>query len=134
MSEIGVLVKVPAELHAELKRASLRHKRSMQKVVLALLEGWIERGAPDPLKYGETKGTAEEPLVKDPEAREAMVLLAKQLTQVNQRMKAIEEELEREKCERSERIQEFSSLYTRLQKEAKHLEGKQSAVEEEDSP
>ena len=134
MSDIGVLVKVPTELHAELKRASLRHKRSMQKVVLALLEGWIERGAPDPLTYGDSKGTAEESVVKDSEARDAMVLMAKQLLQVNQRMKAIEEELEREKGEQYERAKEFSSLYKILQKEAQLLEEKQSALEQNDSP
>jgi len=134
MSEIGILVKVPAELHAQLKQASLRHKRSMQKVVLALLEGWIEQGTPDPLTYGLSRSTAEEPLVKDAEAREAMVLLAKQLEQVNQRMRVIEEELAREKGERSERIQEFASLHTRLQIEAKLLEEKQSALKKKDSP
>lgn len=134
MNDIGVLVKVPAELHAELKLASLRHKRSMQKVVLALLEGWIERGAPDPLTYGSSKGTAGESAVEDPEARNAMVLMAKQLVQVNQRMKAIEEELEREKGERYERAQEFSSLYKTLQKEAQILEKEQSDIEQNDSP
>ena len=90
MAEIGVLVKVPEELHSQLKRASARHQRSMQKVVLALLEGWIAHGAPDPLNYGNPEATGNQHGFEDAGAREALIQVAAELKELKQRISAIE--------------------------------------------
>lgn len=90
MSEIGVLVKVPAELHAEFKRASARHQRSMQKVMLALLEGWLENGAPDPLSYGGEQSADNIQAIEDKGAREALVALAAELKKLEKRLLKVE--------------------------------------------
>ena len=92
MSEIGVLVKVPAELHGELKRASARHQRSMQKVMLALLEGWLENGTPDPLNYGKEQANAPNQSFEDKAAREALVRLAAEVRKIEKRLGEIETE------------------------------------------
>jgi hypothetical protein len=90
MSEIGVLVKVPAELHSELKRASTRHQRSMQKVMLALLEGWIENGAPDPLSYGSHQEHRGNTATEDAGAREALIKMAEELKKIDKRLVKVE--------------------------------------------
>jgi hypothetical protein len=105
-SELPALLQHPEyrrqaeERIAELQSKSDAISDQVKHQVSSLFEGWIEQGTPDPLTYGESKNTADEPLVKDPEAREAMVPLAKQPEQVNQRMRVIERELKREKSER----------------------------------
>lgn len=103
MSEIGVLVKVPAELHAEFKRASARHQRSMQKVMLALLEGWLENGTPDPLNYGKAQTNAPNQNIEDKEAREALLRLAAEVSKIEKRL----EEIEADKATKEEESSSF---------------------------
>jgi hypothetical protein len=93
VSDIGVLVKVPAELHSALKQASGQHKRSMQKVVLALLEGWLQNGAPDPLTYGASEtpeGKYRSSSIEDKRARAALMELAADFRRLESRVAKIE--------------------------------------------
>ena len=93
MSEIGVLVKVPAELHSAFKRASGQHQRSMQKVMVALLEGWIESGAPDPLSYGSGQHKAgKQSSTEDLGARQALLQVATELKELKQRVAQLEQD------------------------------------------
>lgn len=90
MSEIGVLVKVPEELHSKFKRASARHQRSMQKVMVALLEGWIENGAPDPLVYGSHGAPNSSTCSEDIEARKALIHVAAEIKELKERLAIVE--------------------------------------------
>ena len=93
MSEIGVLVKVPAELHSAFKRASGQHQRSMQKVMVALLEGWIESGAPDPLSYGRGQHhSGQQSSTEDIGARQALLQVASELKELKQRIALLEQD------------------------------------------
>jgi len=97
MSEIGVLVKVPEELHSKFKRASARHQRSMQKVMVALLEGWIENGAPDPLVYGSHGAPNSSTCSEDIEARKALIQVAAEIKDLKERLAIVERARPREK-------------------------------------
>jgi hypothetical protein len=66
--ETGVLLRVPADVHCELKQACQTHKRSMQKIVLGLIEEWITNGAYDPLDSVNRPDRT----LEDPEARQAI--------------------------------------------------------------
>ena len=90
MADIGVLVKVSAETHVQLKKACGKHQRSIQKVMLALLEGWLENGSPDPLEYGSGGGGSAQPDFADQAARESIVQLATDLEYVKKQLKALE--------------------------------------------
>ena len=92
MSEIGVLVKVPAELHSEFKRASAQHQRSMQKVMVALLEGWIANGAPDPLSYGSSQDQRGQGSIEDSGARQALLQVAAELKDLKKRVAQLEQD------------------------------------------
>lgn len=48
MSDIGVVLRVSKETHSKLRSACAKHDRSMQKIVLSLIEDWIANGSPDP--------------------------------------------------------------------------------------
>lgn len=48
MNDIGVVLRVPGGTHSKLKNACAKHDRSMQKIVLSLIEDWIANGSPDP--------------------------------------------------------------------------------------
>ena len=50
MSDQSLLVRLPESVHAQLKKAAAEHKPSMQKVVAALVEGWIDSGSPHPVQ------------------------------------------------------------------------------------
>ena len=50
--EATVLLKLKPEVREALKKQAGKHKLSMQKVVEALVEGWLWADAPNPLTYG----------------------------------------------------------------------------------
>jgi hypothetical protein len=50
-SNVGLVLHLPQELHAEFKAASYKHERSMQKVALFLIKGWLSDGSPEPSTY-----------------------------------------------------------------------------------
>lgn len=114
MSEIGVLVKVPEELHGKFKRASARHQRSMQKVMVALLEGWIENGAPDPLAYGSHGASNSSTCYEDIEARQALIQVAAEIKELKGRLAIVEKAGQVEK----ERKLNFASFYDALNETA----------------
>ena len=91
MADIGVLVKVSAETHVQLKKACGKHQRSIQKVMLALLEGWLANGAPDPLEYGsEGGGEPVQHAFADQAARESILKLASDIEDLKSKLKALE--------------------------------------------
>lgn len=51
----SVLLKLPPEVHTRVKDAARAHKRSMQSVLVALVESWLAAGAPDPVAFPEGK-------------------------------------------------------------------------------
>jgi hypothetical protein len=55
MLDASIMVRVSTETHNQLKEACQQNKRSMQSVVVALIEGWLENGAPEPFGYGAEK-------------------------------------------------------------------------------
>jgi len=114
MSEIGVLVKVPAELHSAFKRASAQHQRSMQKVLVALLEGWINNGAPDPLSYGAPQKDSKRGGTEDLGARQALVQVAAELKELKQRISDLEQRQETTQ----EKAMAFNAFYDTLREPA----------------
>ena len=96
MAEVGVVLKVPQDTHAKLKAACNKHDRSMQKVLLALIEGWVANGAPDPITYGNPLDVGcDERGAVDIEARQGLKLLTKDLNSLTDRFKVLETELAR---------------------------------------
>ena len=51
MATKSILLKVTPEVHAGIQEAAGRHQRSMQSVLVALIERWLEAGGPDPLQF-----------------------------------------------------------------------------------
>lgn len=90
MADVGVVLKVPEATHTRLKRACQKHERSMQKVVLALIEGWVANGSPDPLTYGRDGGGAEQAGI-DRVAREGLLKLNNEIQTLRNRIEKIEE-------------------------------------------
>ena len=81
MSAKSVLLKLSPEAHAQVLEASDRHQRSMQKLLVALIEGWWTQGAPDPVEFAAgpaTAGSVPSRAVDgvDKRARQAIDLLA----------------------------------------------------------
>ena len=107
MSEIGVVLRVPQGTHAKLKAGCAKNDRSMQKVLVALIEGWVANGAPDPSTYGQPQ---EKSTNVDAEAREGLVRLGKEFKKLNDRITALEAEKARNKGGRDA----MSELYNLL--------------------
>ena len=94
MAGKSVLLKLSPEAHAQVLAVSERHQRSMQKLLVALIEGWLAQGAPDPVEFTAGPGKqAQEPErvdfvnTVDQQAREVIDLLA-------QRTKALQDALQ----------------------------------------
>lgn len=62
----------------------------MQKVVLALIEGWVANGSPDPLTYGKESGETETNGI-DIEARQGLLRLNNEILALKDRIVKIEE-------------------------------------------
>jgi hypothetical protein len=93
VSDIGIVLRVPLGTHAKFKVGCAKNDRSMQKVLLALIEGWIENGSPDPAHYGKrNENSGESPAGIDREAREGMFKLAKELNKIKERLAELEED------------------------------------------
>jgi hypothetical protein len=88
MPDVGVVLKVPEEIHAKLRRACSKHDRSMQKVLLCLIEGWMANGAPDPIHYGKPREQTE---AIDRKARESILRLANEFDSLKNRLAVVEE-------------------------------------------
>ena len=83
MAAKSVLLKLSAESHAQVMQASEQHQRSMQKLLVALIEDWLAQGAPDPVEFTPKPGvqaqerrSAGSVKAVDQKARQAIDLLA----------------------------------------------------------
>lgn len=90
MAEVGVVLKVPQPTHTRFKDACAKHDRSMQKVLLSLIEGWVANGAPDPGAYGRKTEASNLNITQDLKARQAIVDLASELKKLQDRLEALE--------------------------------------------
>ena len=90
MAEVGVVLKLPQATHARFKEACAKHDRSMQKVLLGLIEGWVANGAPDPSSYGRKTDRTEQHSAQDLKARQAIVDLATKVQKLQVRLEALE--------------------------------------------
>ena len=79
----SVLLKLSPEAHAQVLSASERHQRSMQKLLVALIEGWLAQWAPDPVEFAAEPAVAPAPSRAgegmDQRARQAIDLLAQRM-------------------------------------------------------
>jgi hypothetical protein len=90
VAEVGVVLKVPQPTHTRFKEACAKHDRSMQKVLLSLIEGWVANGAPDPCSYGGKSEGRKQLSVEDLKARQAIVDLASALQKMQVRLELLE--------------------------------------------
>jgi hypothetical protein len=98
VKDIGVVLRVPQEIHARFKAGCAKHDRSMQKVLVTLIEGWVANGAPEPSGYGgQHVITREETATHDQEARDGLTELAKALKKMEERITELENEKVRTK-------------------------------------
>lgn len=88
---VTVLLKLKPGVRESLKKQAAQHKLSMQKVVEALVEGWLYADAPNPLTYGKVSevpaGGPGAPEVVDQASRAAIVRL-------NRKLDALQREVE----------------------------------------
>ena len=89
MSGKSVLLKLTPEAHTQVLRASERHQRSMQKLLVALIEGWLAQGAPDPVEFAaEHAVMSSAPAAPPPadgadqQARQAIDLMAQKILEL----------------------------------------------------
>ena len=86
MAAKSVLLKLSPEVHAQVLAASSRHQRSMQKLLVALIESWLAQGAQDPVDFaaGASKQAQESDNVDfvdtvDQQARQVVDLLSQRI-------------------------------------------------------
>ena len=89
MAGKSVLLKLTPEAHAQVLGASERHQRSMQKLLVALIEGWLAQGAPDPVEFAAehavmSSAPAAPPAAggADQQARQAIDLMAQKILEL----------------------------------------------------
>jgi hypothetical protein len=90
MAEVGVVLKVPQPTHTRFKEACAKHDRSMQKVLLSLIQGWVANGAPDPSSYGGKAEGSKQVSAADLKARESIIALASSLQKLQVRLEELE--------------------------------------------
>lgn len=97
MAAKSVLLKLSAESHAQVMQASERHQRSMQKLLVALIEDWLDQGAPDPVELASEPGVqAHEPAASRPvdavdqRSRQAIDLLAQHMLQLQSSLQELQ--------------------------------------------
>ena len=100
MADVGVVLRVPEVTHAKLKAGCAKHDRSMQKVLVALIEGWVANGAPDPSTYGQHQPSNRDQAGIDHEARANIIRFGEILKKLSARVDALEEQGLREKYSR----------------------------------
>ncbi len=113
MSDVGVVLRVPQDLHGQLKQACAKHDRSMQKVVIALIESWLANGAPDPGSFGYEWAEARPHSGEDTQARQAIVDLGAELKRVEARLSLLES------TSKGDQKPDFEAFYKQLRNEAK---------------
>lgn len=95
MAVKSVLLKLSSEAHAQIQEAAKVHKRSMQSVLVTLIEAWLAAGAPDPVTFlgGQLEGTGEsaQKNAVDTGARTAIEALTRTLRDIQQHVLGIDE-------------------------------------------
>jgi hypothetical protein len=114
VAEVGVVLKVPQPTHTRFKEACAKHDRSMQKVLLSLIEGWVANGAPDPSSYGGKAEGSKQVSAADLKARQAIIDLASALQKMQVRL----EELEHSALSASGDRPDFEAFYDALRQAA----------------
>lgn len=79
MATKSILLKVTPEVHAAIVEAALRQQRSMQSVLVSLIERWLAAGGPDPLYFDLEKRQPASTEVVDRQARQAIEALVKRV-------------------------------------------------------
>ncbi len=114
MAEVGVVLKVPQSTHARFKEACAKHDRSMQKVLLSLIEGWVASGAQDPGTYGRISDPPHQNQVEDLKARQAIVELAAALKKLQDRLAELKQAGQSAPIDRHD----FEALYASMRQSA----------------
>jgi hypothetical protein len=108
------VLKVPQPTHTRFKEACAKHDRSMQKVLLSLIEGWVANGAPDPSSYGSKSDGTKQLSAEDLKARRAIVDLASALQKMQVRL----DQLERSGQPAVDALPDFEAYYDALRQAA----------------
>ena len=96
MAGKSVLLKLPSETHAQVLGASERHQRSMQKLLVALIEGWLAQGAPDPVEFAAKPAAAASASPRsvegvDQRVRQAIDLLAQHILKLQSSVQELQQ-------------------------------------------
>ena len=91
MKDVGVVLRVPEEIHSKLKSACAKHDRSMQKVVVTLIEGWVANGSPEPNHYGRNQVLKSDEAAIDHEARTGLGRLGEAFKKLSERVRILED-------------------------------------------
>lgn len=89
MSTKSILLKVSPEVHTGIQEAAGRHQRSMQVVLVALIERWLAAGGPDPLQVEMEKPLAVASEAVDREARLAIEVMIEQLKEFKEQVSGL---------------------------------------------
>lgn len=86
MAAKSILLKVSPEVHTGIQEAAGRHQRSMQSVLVALIEGWLQAGGPDPLQFDVEKPQPASSAAVDREARRAIEALVERVSDLQEQV------------------------------------------------
>lgn len=86
MAAKSILLKVSPEAHAGIQEAAGRHQRSMQGVLVALIESWLQAGGPDPLQFDVEKPQPASGVAVDREARRAIEALVERVSDLQEQV------------------------------------------------
>lgn len=91
MAAKSILLKVSPEVHAGIQEAAGRHQRSMQVVLVALIERWLAVGGPDPLQFDIGKPAVQPSTGEavDREARRAIQVLVERVGDLQDQVSAL---------------------------------------------
>ncbi len=86
MAAKSILLKVSPEVHAGIQEVAGRHQRSMQGVLVALIESWLQAGGPDPLQFDMQNPQAASGAAVDREARRAIEALVERVSDLQEQV------------------------------------------------
>lgn len=86
MASKSILLKVSPEVHNGIQEAAGRHQRSMQSVLVALIEGWLQAGGPDPLQFNVEKPQPASGAAVDRQARRAIEALVERVSDLQEQV------------------------------------------------
>jgi len=86
MASKSILLKVSPEVHTKIQEAAACHQRSMQSALVALIEGWLLAGGPDPLLFNVEKPQPASGAAIDREARRAIEALVERVSDLQEKV------------------------------------------------